>query len=102
MARVEKRKPNRYLRTRSNSDTSSLQPVSLLGEGYDVNQITTSLRSYRVNRSTGTDTMEQEHIIYSLNIEDVQTVASEILDRPLSTNEIAIVKLLYKLEVWIL
>ena len=33
--------------------------------------------------------MEQEHIIYSLNIEDVQTVASEILDRHLSTNEIA-------------
>ena len=33
--------------------------------------------------------MEQERIIYSLNIEDVQTVASEILDRPLSTNEIA-------------
>ncbi len=33
--------------------------------------------------------MEQERIIYSLNIEDVQTVASEILDRHLSTNEIA-------------
>ena len=32
--------------------------------------------------------MEQERI-YSLNIEDVQTVASEILDRHLSTNEIA-------------
>ena len=39
--------------------------------------------------STGTDTMEQERIIYSLNIDDVQTVASEILDRHLSTNEIA-------------
>ena len=33
--------------------------------------------------------MEQERIIYSLNIEDVQTVASEMLDRPLSINEIA-------------
>ena len=33
--------------------------------------------------------MEQERIIYSLNNEDVQTVASEILDRHLSTNEIA-------------
>ena len=33
--------------------------------------------------------MEQERIIYSLNIEEVQTVASEILDRHLSTNEIA-------------
>ena len=33
--------------------------------------------------------MEQERIIYSLNIEDVQTVTSEILDRHLSTNEIA-------------
>ncbi len=33
--------------------------------------------------------MEQERIIYSLNIEDVQTVASEILDRHLSTNKIS-------------
>ena len=33
--------------------------------------------------------MEQERIIYSLNIEDAQTVASEILDHHLSTNEIA-------------
>ena len=33
--------------------------------------------------------MEQERIIYSLNSEDVQTVASGILDRHLSTNEIA-------------
>lgn len=49
----------------------------------------TSLNSYRGNISKGTDTMEQERIIYSLNIEDVQTVASEILDRHLSTNEIA-------------
>ena len=33
--------------------------------------------------------MEQERIIYSLNLVDVQTVASEILDRHLSTSEIA-------------
>ena len=33
--------------------------------------------------------MEQERIIYSLNIEDVQTVASEKLDCHLSINEIA-------------
>ena len=47
------------------------------------------MQSYRGNIPTDTDTMEQARIIYSLNIEDVQTVASEILDRHLSTNEIA-------------
>ena len=36
--------------------------------------------------------MKEDHVVYQINVEDVQTVADECLNRPLSDNEIKIIE----------